>query len=761
LNKKNIALLVTLLIVLLLPTSGLVNIGFAHSIPRSHHAVTTESIWRPDTVDPAWVYDTASAALIFNVYDTLVRFYVNHSLPADQKGRTDQFTPALATEWKLNQPPHSAAPSYVNNTYYFEIREGVPFHDAAYGTVTPADVEYGFERWMAFDRSGGPTWMIYEPLLDIHYANWSDPAWAAKIDGAVESNSTHVWFNLAKPGYPPMIFMQVIAQSWAGVMPRAWAADHGCWPGQTYTNANMTPYYDPSVSPLDNYPEGTGGRVECGSGPYTLGDFDSVSRTYRLDWFPDYYAGWPYQYPKKYGYQGQCGYAEGWIKTVTFRGIDDWETRRSMFLAGDCDFCYVPRQNLPEMVVNWDENPSWEEEEYPPGIECYPGLTGTLQTSLFPVKNISLFSPYIGDGDHDHIYETGIPYWFFNDTHTGYTTGGAPLRKAFAYCFNWTEYIASVFLGEAIQPSSPQIKGNAYWQYLWDVVSNTEELAYTNGVPDPEAVGSDLNPPDTPTAGPYSQPLFPNGSGALPPNPLYYINTTKATEMFQAAWDGEVWANGFTFTILYSEGNTAQEVAARMLEENVEALNPKFHIDVKVYWWWYVNEVVDMAMPFFILGWIADYPDPHNFFYPYMHSQGAFSRFQAYSDPEVDALIERGVTETDDSTRIGIYWKLCNMYFEDAVSFPLAQPTARHWERDWMQGWYFNPIYPGTYWYHLWKGYAADVNFDYVVNLFDLVIIGSAWDSTPGDGNWEACADIDGDGHVFLYDLTIVGTYFN
>jgi hypothetical protein len=166
-------------------------------------------------------------------------------------------------------------------------------------------------------------------------------------------------------------------------------------------------------------------------------------------------------------------------------------------------------------------------------------------------------------------------------------------------------------------------------------------------------------------------------------------------------------------------------------------------------------------MPFYIIGWLADYPDPHNWYYPYMHSHGTFSYFQAYADPAVDAMVEAGVTETDDNKRIEIYWKLGNIMFEDAVSFALVQATGRHWERDWMQGWYNNPIYPGTYWYHLWKGYAADVNFDYVVNLFDLTIIGSAWDATPASGNWAACADIDNDGHVFLYDLTIVGTYYD
>lgn len=52
----------------------------------------------------------------------------------------------------------------------------------------------------------------------------------------------------------------------------------------------------------------------------------------------------------------------------------------------------------------------------------------------------------------------------------------------------------------------------------------------------------------------------------------------------------------------------------------------------------------------------------------------------------------------------------------------------------------------------------GDVNNDGVVDLYDLTIVGTAWDSRSDDQNWNPHADIDGDGHVFLYDLTIVGT---
>jgi peptide/nickel transport system substrate-binding protein len=552
-----------------------------------------------------------------------------------------------------------------------------------------------------------------------------------------------------------MILMQVIAQAWAGVMPRAWAADHGCWPGQTYTNANMTPYYDPIVSPLDDYPAGTDGRVECGSGPYTLDLFD-YKNEWRLEWFPNYWRGWPYEHNNKYGYQGQCGYAEGWIKTVTFKGIDEWATRKSMFLAGDCDFCYVPRADLPEMVTNWNQNPSWDEEVYPSGITCIPRLPSLSESNLFFNFNITVQgNEQIGDPPYDQLHETGIPYWFFNDTH---------VRKAFAYSFNYTDYIEDLWLGEAVQPSGPMLQGLAYWEYCWDVDE------------------SDVGPPDTVKDPPYSQPKLPNGSGPLPPVPKYYFNLTEAEYHFKLAYGGsganpghnpnlvtpgQLWTNGFTFDLLYWTGGSADDIAFRLVEEAVNSLNPKFHTKMlEVDWPTYLGNMIDQKIPLFYRGELAEYPDPHSLFYPYMNStgthhpyHGTWAGFQNYSNATADKLIKTGITNIDDNKRIETYWKLANIYFQDCVSIPLVQYTGRHWERDWMEGYYYTPG-QGYYFHHYWKGYSADVNFDYQVDLSDLTIIGAAWDSKPGDTDWAACADVDNDGWVYLYDLTMAGTYY-
>jgi hypothetical protein len=56
--------------------------------------------------------------------------------------------------------------------------------------------------------------------------------------------------------------------------------------------------------------------------------------------------------------------------------------------------------------------------------------------------------------------------------------------------------------------------------------------------------------------------------------------------------------------------------------------------------------------------------------------------------------------------------------------------------------------------------HPGDSDCESHVFLYDLTILGTGWDSRPDDDTWCANADIDGDDHVFLYDLTMVGTYY-
>ncbi len=55
----------------------------------------------------------------------------------------------------------------------------------------------------------------------------------------------------------------------------------------------------------------------------------------------------------------------------------------------------------------------------------------------------------------------------------------------------------------------------------------------------------------------------------------------------------------------------------------------------------------------------------------------------------------------------------------------------------------------------------GDINGDGVVNIYDLVRVGIAFGSVPGDTNWDPEADVNNDGVINIFDLVIVGTNFN
>jgi hypothetical protein len=55
----------------------------------------------------------------------------------------------------------------------------------------------------------------------------------------------------------------------------------------------------------------------------------------------------------------------------------------------------------------------------------------------------------------------------------------------------------------------------------------------------------------------------------------------------------------------------------------------------------------------------------------------------------------------------------------------------------------------------------GDINGDFNVGLSDLVLLGKAYNTKPGDAKWNANADINGDGTAGLSDLTIMARHYN
>jgi ABC-type transport system substrate-binding protein len=248
-------------------------------------------------------------------------------------------------------------------------------------------------------------------------------------------------------------------------------------------------------------------------------------------------------------------------------------------------------------------------------------------------------SAYIGTGE----LGDGIPVDFFDDLH---------VRKAFCYAFDYDTYIADALQGQGIQRGSPVVEGlYGYWE-------------------------------DT---------------------PMYYYDLDEAKAEMQLAWGGDAWDQGFKFTLLYNAGNLPRKTACELVSEawsaigTAEGTPEKYLVSVQALAWPTILGKIfgTRDMPMFQIGWLPDYPHADNFLFPFMHTAGAFSRWQGYGDAAtltvVDDEIAAAFVETDPPTQLALYEDLQQQYYDDAPGIVLAQPIVRRYFTPHVDGFYYNP----------------------------------------------------------------------
>ena len=79
----------------------------------------------------------------------------------------------------------------------------------------------------------------------------------------------------------------------------------------------------------------------------------------------------------------------------------------------------------------------------------------------------------------------------------------------------------------------------------------------------------------------------------------------------------------------------------------------------------------------FDIGWIADYPDPENFLDILFYSDSS-NNHTNYSNPEVDALLEKARVEADETLRYSIYNQVEQTILDDAPWVPLWYSGERY-----------------------------------------------------------------------------------
>jgi len=264
------------------------------------------------------------------------------------------------------------------------------------------------------------------------------------------------------------------------------------------------------------------------------------------------------------------------------------------------------------------------------GLSFYKVPQLSVSGALFCQQIKKIGNPYIGSGKLDG---RGIPPNFFSDVY---------VRKAFLHAFDRNMYRRDVLNNMAIVPTSPNIEG----------------LPYHINVP------------------------------------YYEYDPQKIVENLKKAWDGKAWKLGFHMTIVYNTGNEMREAAAMMIAENLMALNRNIQIEVQnVDWKDYLVNYRNYMYPFFLIGWSADYADPHNFIYNFMHSQGILGKYIRYHDSTIDGLCEKGIQVIKPSERRVIYDKLQHAWYENAIGILLYQQVNFRAYREDLNGFVLNPIF--------------------------------------------------------------------
>ena len=93
----------------------------------------------------------------------------------------------------------------------------------------------------------------------------------------------------------------------------------------------------------------------------------------------------------------------------------------------------------------------------------------------------------------------------------------------------------------------------------------------------------------------------------------------------------------------------------------------------------------------FYMGWVADYPHPQDFLEVLFHSD-TDNNYGEYSNPEVDALLEKAALEQDKQLSLALYQQAEQRLVEDAAALPLWFGQNYILVKPYMRGYNLNPL---------------------------------------------------------------------
>jgi peptide/nickel transport system substrate-binding protein len=638
----------------------------------------------PQTLDPSLTYETAGGEILQNTMDTLIFF---------EKDSAVEFVPFLATEVPSVE---NGGVSADGRTVTFKIRDGVVFHDGTPMTVN--DVAFTFQRNILAGGTSSPQWMMMEPVYGAGLSDISEIVDATANGAAFDDVDALLGYSDATPyddrealgAYDPAVLQAVcedlqtrivpdeaagtvtfnLAQPWApllgtlagggwgAIQSQAWVGANGGWDGDC---ASWAPFYGWTAEEFNATPLGSS---VMGTGPYKF-DHWTPGEELVLTANEDYWMSEP-------AWEG-APVGPAAIKTVIIKQVDEFSTRLAMVQAGDADNVLVGSTEdwpiVDELVgaegtyAQWDAGEAMAElDPSKPLVKVTDILVLNNRTDVgFQFRiNTEGGNSFIGSGQLDG---DGVPSKFFQD---------AAVRRAFNYCFDYDTYLNDVLQGEGTKAPTLMLPGMAGYdenapQFSYDIEMCKQELA--------NSFWTTCTDPDTleEVPGDDCQPL------------------------------SDV---GFRLSAVYNTGNNQRQTIAEILQAGLQEAGEQYVVEVVgLPWPTFLSNNRARKLPIFIIGWLSDYYDTHNWSYTFTAGYYAFvQRFPEELRQEFVQICTEGVTETDPEARDAFYKEVFNpKYHETAPSILLFNVKQRHYEPRYVNGWYANPMYSNRWYYVLSK----------------------------------------------------------
>ncbi len=133
-----------------------------------------------------------------------------------------------------------------------------------------------------------------------------------------------------------------------------------------------------------------------------------------------------------------------------------------------------------------------------------------------------------------------------------------------------------------------------------------------------------------------------------------------------------------TITLPGSFGSSPGPMTEIILNTWEEQLGIRMDI-LQTEWATYLQDLRERRFQIFGgLGWIADYADPENFLDVLFHSESS-NNHTHYSDPSLDALLERARVEQDREARFALYREAEQMILDGAPWVPIYHSSGEHY----------------------------------------------------------------------------------